>query len=94
MTKIPQADSTQLRRLYTAFAQLQTPEEVALLMSDLCTVREVNEMSQRLLVADMLAAGDAYLEIQGQTGASTTTIARVSKCLSHGSGGYRLVQDD
>lgn len=72
------------------FAQLDTDDEVYKLLQDLCTVREINDMAQRLQVARLLAKGASYLEIQETTGASATTISRVSKCLNYGSGGYGL----
>ena len=58
------------------------------LLEDMFTIREIRETSQRLAVARMLAAGKSYSAIEDATGASATTIARVSKCLSYGSGGY------
>ncbi|MCL1880371.1 MAG: YerC/YecD family TrpR-related protein [Actinomycetia bacterium] len=91
MAYIPRRVAEHLEQLYAAFAQLQTPEDVAQLMGDLCTDREIDEMAQRLSIAAMLAEGGSYLEIQRVTGVSTTTIARVSRCLVQGSGGYRLV---
>jgi TrpR-related protein YerC/YecD len=66
---------------------------VEALMEDLCTIREVHEMANRLTVAFMLDAGESYTAIQERTGVSATTIARVSKCLNYGTGGYRAVID-
>jgi TrpR-related protein YerC/YecD len=63
-------------------------------MEDLCTIREINEMAQRLTVAALLDEGESYSAIGEKTGASATTIARVSKCLNYGTGGYRAVIDD
>lgn len=59
------------------------------LMEDLFTIREIRETSQRLAVARLLDAGQPYVAIEEATGASATTIARVSKALNYGSGGYR-----
>ena len=59
------------------------------LMEDLFTIREIRETSQRLAVARLLDAGKPYVAIEQETGASATTIARVSKALNYGSGGYR-----
>lgn len=56
---------------------------------DVMTIREIREISQRLQVARMLDAGKSYTAIEKSTGASATTIARVSKALNYGSGGYR-----
>lgn len=73
------------------FARMNDTDELYSLLQDLCTVREIADMAQRLQVARMLARKTSYLEIQEATGASATTISRVSKCLNYGSGGYRLV---
>lgn len=75
--------------LLTVLAKLDEPDDVFALLEDLFTVREIRETSQRLLVARLLAAGKSYAAIEAETGASATTIARVSKCLSYGSGGYK-----
>ena len=48
-------------------------------------------MAQRLHVARMLAAGEHYSAIQETTGASATTISRVSKSLNYGADGYARV---
>ena len=56
---------------------------------DVMTIREIREISQRLQVARMLDEGKPYTAIEKETGASATTIARVSKALNYGTGGYR-----
>lgn len=60
------------------------------LLEDLFTIREIKETSQRLAVARMLSAGKPYVAIEDATGASATTIARVSKALNYGSGAIGL----
>jgi TrpR-related protein YerC/YecD len=77
--------------LLAALAALETPEEAYALLLDLCTVREIQEMAQRLQVARMLIDGDHYAHIQQVTGASATTISRVSKCVNYGADGYRKI---
>ena len=62
-------------------------------LEDVFTIREIRECSQRLAVARMLDEGKSYTKIADATGASATTIARVSKCLSYGTGGYRAALD-
>ncbi|MDR2587355.1 MAG: hypothetical protein LBC23_03740 [Coriobacteriales bacterium] len=93
MTGTKRASDAELQRLYQAFAEPRDPKQVEALMEDLCTIREVHEMAQRLTVAFMLDDGESYATIEKKTGASATTIARVSKCLNHGAGGYRAVID-
>ncbi len=87
------ASDLELQRLYRAFATLDDPVEIKALMEDLCTIREVDEMAQRLDVAFRLDAGESYASIQEKTGVSATTIARVSKCLNYGAEGYRRIID-
>lgn len=64
-------------------------EECYSLLEDLCTIKEIMDMGQRLEVAKLLSQSKNYQEITKQTGVSTATISRVNKCLSYGSGGYR-----
>ena len=85
------ATQSELDRLYTALAQLNDPADIAALLADMCTIREVEEMSQRLEVARLLSVGEPYTTITEKTGASATTIARVSKSLYHGADGYARV---
>ena len=68
--------------LLRVFATLGDEDTIYALLEDLFTIREIKETSQRLAVARLLAAGKSYAAIEEATGASATTIARVSKCLS------------
>ncbi len=83
----------EVEALLEAFASLKTPDEVYAFLQDVCTIREIQDMAQRLAVARMLAAGEHYNRIQETTGASSTTISRVSRCLNYGADGYRVVLD-
>ena len=58
---------------------------------DICTVKELQDISQRLSVAKMLKEGKSYQIISKETGASTATISRVNRSLCYGSGGYKSV---
>ena len=80
----------EMKRLYKAIIRLENEEECAAFFEDLCTIRELNDISQRLQVAEMLNNGGIYQDISKATGASTATICRVNKCLNYGSGGYKL----
>jgi len=77
--------------LLRALLELENEDEAYALLVDLCTIREIHDMAQRLQVARMLAAGEHYAHIQEITGASATTISRVSKSLNFGADGYRTV---
>jgi TrpR-related protein YerC/YecD len=77
--------------LLRALLLLSTSDEAYALLLDLCTIREIQDMAQRLQVARKLAAGEHYSAIQESTGASATTISRVSKSLNYGADGYARV---
>ena len=69
---------------------LETREECYKLLADLCTIREVKDMGQRIEVARLLKDRRTYAEISQLTGASTATISRVNRCLLYGEGGYEM----
>ena len=77
------------RRLFSALLQLETQEECSRFFEDLCTIKEMEDLTQRWTVARLLHAGVRYADIASKTGASTATIARVNRCLHHGADGYR-----
>lgn len=74
--------------LYEVLASLQKPEEIALLLEDLCTVKEIEQMDQRIRSAVLLMEGKTYTQVSEETGISTVTLSRVSRALQYGSGGY------
>ncbi|MBQ7363378.1 MAG: hypothetical protein IJW48_02890 [Clostridia bacterium] len=76
-----------------AVLKLDSKEACKNFFLDVCTIKELQDMSQRLLVAKELRAGRSYQEISRSTGASTATISRVNRCLNWGSGGYAFVLD-
>ncbi len=81
----------QTKELIRAIMLLQTEQEYLDFFEDIFTIKELQDMSQRFLVAKMLNDGEKYQKIEEETGASTATISRVNKCLVYGSGGYQNV---
>ena len=61
--------------LFKAVLALENVEECYDFFEDLCTVQELNAISQRIVVAN-------------ETGASTATISRVNRSLQYGCDGY------
>ena len=82
-----------IQRLFTAILQLETQEDCQRFFEDVCTIKEVKDMSQRLEAAILLDQGAGYQAISEQVGISTATISRVSRCLNYGAGGYRQAID-
>ena len=79
--------------LFATIADLETGEEVALFMRDLCTFKELEEMAARWKAVLLLEEAHPYREIAAETGMSTATVTRVSQWLNHGTGGYRIALD-
>ncbi len=84
-------DSKEAKSLYKAFLALQTPDEAKRFIRDLLTEEEIKEFANRWKVANMLAEKINYKKIEKETGMSSTTIARISKWLTSGTGGYKLI---
>ena len=76
-------------RLFQTILNLKTIDECYAYFEDLCTIKELNDMAQRLEVAILLSKGLSYQKITEQVDVSTATIGRVSKCLNYGTGGYK-----
>ncbi|HEY5651251.1 MAG TPA: YerC/YecD family TrpR-related protein [Acidimicrobiia bacterium] len=75
--------------LLATIVRLGTVEEAAAFMRDLCTRKELEEMSHRWEAVKLLDQGIPYREISDRTGLSTATITRINQWLQHGTGGYR-----
>ena len=76
-------------RLFQTFLNLETLEDCYAYFEDICTIKEILDMSQRLDTAILLSQGLSYQKIAAQVEVSSATIGRVSKCLNYGTGGYR-----
>ena len=74
--------------LYRTILNCKTQEDVAALLSDLCTYQEIEQMAQRAAAAKLLCEGKTYAEIIEETGISSATLSRVSRALRRGGGGY------
>lgn len=82
-----------LDHLFHAILSLNTIDECYEFFEDACTIKELQDLSQRFEVATLLWQGKNYQEVNQLTGASTATICRVKKCLVYGNSGYRLALD-
>ena len=80
-------------KLMEAMLCLRTREEAYQLFEDLCTVKEIQDMAQRLEIAFLLKEGTKYQNVAAKTGVSSATISRVNRCLQYGAGGYQLITE-
>ncbi len=83
--------SKQVDSLFEAILQLKNIEECYRFFEDICTVKEIQSIAQRLEVAKLLTQNKTYNEIEKETGASTATISRISRSLNYGGDGYKIV---
>jgi TrpR-related protein YerC/YecD len=79
------------RRLVRAILALETPDEAERFLRDLMTEVELVDCAKRLQAAELLLQNVPYSEIEKKTGFSSTTVARVSKWLNGGRGGYKII---
>lgn len=77
--------------LFRTILDLGNLTEARKFFRDLLTEKELLEFAQRWKVAKMLSIGKAYVDIEKETGMSSTTIARIHRWLKNGMGGYRLM---
>lgn len=75
-----------ISQLFEIIASLKTAEECRLLFSDLCTMKEIEQMAQRISAAKLLLAGKTYKEVTELTDISSATLSRVSRCVRYGEG--------
>lgn len=77
--------------LFEAILSLENLEECYRFFEDVCTIKEIKSISQRLQVAKLLKLEKTYNEIEKETGASTATISRINRVLNYGADGYKIV---
>jgi TrpR-related protein YerC/YecD len=79
--------------LLQALLLLEDPKEAQMFLRDLLTEKELTEFGKRWKAARLLSEQVPYSRIVAQTGLSTATVARISRWLSKGTGGYQLMLD-
>ena len=77
--------------LFRGILTLETVEDCYSFFEDLCTVKEISDMAQRLEAAKLLLGGRTYDQIVKEVEISTATISRINRCIQYGTGGYQSV---
>ncbi len=78
-------------RLYELLATIDNPKDIKILLDDLCTRKEVENMAERLYAAQLLLAGNTYTQVMSQVNISSATLSRVSQCVQYGDGYSKLL---
>ena len=94
MTTKPNAAKA-TKDLIEAFLALENADECRRFLMDICTPKEIADLSERWLIARLLDEGkSSYREIHAETGVSVTTIGRVARFLQQENyQGYRILID-
>lgn len=74
--------------LYEIFVSVKSAEDCKLLLDDLCTNKEVEQMAQRAYAAKLFLEGKTYTQITDEIEISSATLSRISRCINYGRGGY------
>lgn len=77
-----------IENLMQVIAKMSSPDDCFDFFSDLCTIKELQDMAQRFEMALLLKSGANYLSVASSVGTSSATISRVNRCLLYGNGGY------
>jgi|SRR3989344_2193268 len=84
-------DNLKTENLLETILGIEDLKEAKAFFRDLLTPSELEEFGNRWQAAQMLNEKVSYNRIVRETGLSTTTIARISKWLKRGRGGYKLM---
>ena len=85
------AKQQRMEFLYQLPAGIQTPEDMAALLEDLCTRKEVENMAERVFAARLLLENNTYAQVMEQCSISSATLSRVSRCVQYGTGYRRAI---
>ena len=75
-----------INKLYEVLVSVGSVKECRDLLDDLCTVKEVEQMAQRIKAAQLLIEGKTYSQVMEETEISSATLSRVSRCVQYGKG--------
>jgi len=80
--------------LYRLIAETTDPGDIAALFDDLCTMKEIDNMAERLFAAKLLLEGNTYNQVMAQADISSATLSRVSRCVQYGKGYSKLLKEE
>ena len=90
----PTSKAQKIHALYQLIAQTDSEEDIAALFADLCTVKEIENMAERLFTAKLLLEGNTYNQVMAQADISSATLSRVSRCVQYGKGYTKLLKKE
>ena len=82
-----------IEELYRLILDLKTMEDCRDLFDDLCTIKEIEKMAERVYAAKLLLEGKTYNQVIAQADISSATLSRVSRCVQYGRGYSRFLKE-
>ena len=86
------AKSAHIENLFKLIAAIDDPNDCRALFDDLCTIKEVENMAERLHAARLLMEGNTYAQVMQQADISSATLSRVSRCVQYGKGYSKVLK--
>ena len=81
-----------MEKLFQLMVSINNMDDCKALLGDLCTMKELENMAERLHAARLLMAGNTYNQIMAQADISSATLSRVSRCVQYGKGYSKLLK--
>ena len=72
--------------LFVTLLKLKTVEDFRKFFADLCTLKELDAMTQRIKSAKLLLNGETFEKIVEKTDISSSTLSKVNRCVKYGEG--------
>lgn len=83
---MPKTDKKMINELYELIASMENADDCRALFGDLCTIKEIEQMAQRVRAAKLLIDGKTYNQVTEETDISSATLSRISRCIQYGDG--------
>ena len=83
-----------IRYLFELLAKIDDPDQIEQLFDDLCTLKELENMAERIFAARLLLEGKTYNQVMAESTISSATLSRVSRCVQYGTGYSTLLKKD
>ena len=80
--------------LVQLLAGIHDPQKIRLLLEDLCTIKEMENMAERCYAAKLLLEGKTYSQVMEQADISSATLSRVSRCVQYGQGYSQILKKE
>ena len=86
------AKRARIDNLFKLIASIDNADDCRALFDDLCTVKEIENMAERLHAAKLLMDGNTYAQVMTQADISSATLSRVSRCVQYGKGYSKVLK--